>query len=508
MSNQTILVLDFGGQYKELIARRVRECNVLSLIKPGNLPIEEIRAINPIGIIFTGGPNSVYAEGAPRCNPELFSLGIPVLGICYGLQLMCYTLHGDVQPAALREYGTTEVTVDPASALFAGLDAHQATLMSHTDQVVGLPAGFVSIAHSDNCPNAAIANPARKLYGVQFHPEVEHTAHGTEILRNFLYNVCGAAGDYTMDDFIETQVQAIRARVGEGRILLGLSGGVDSSVCAALLSKAVPGQLFCVFVDHGLLRKNEGDEVEAAFAGRDLHFIRVNAQDRFLSKLAGVTDPETKRKIIGAEFIAVFEEEARKLHGIDFLAQGTIYPDVIESGANNSATIKSHHNVGGLPERMDFKGIVEPLRGLFKDEVRVLGHRLGLPDALVERQPFPGPGLAIRVIGDITREKLDILRDADAIFREELEAAHYGAHQYFAVLTNVRSVGVMGDGRTYDYTVALRAIHTSDFMTCTFAEVPYEILGRVSSRIVNEVPHVNRVVYDITGKPPATVEWE
>ena len=508
MSNQTILVLDFGGQYKELIARRVRECNVLSLIKPGNLPIEEIRAINPIGIIFTGGPNSVYAEGAPRCNPELFSLGIPVLGICYGLQLMCYTLHGDVQPAALREYGTTEVTVDPASALFAGLDAHQATLMSHTDQVVGLPAGFVSIAHSDNCPNAAIANPARKLYGVQFHPEVEHTAHGTEILRNFLYNVCGAAGDYTMDDFIETQVQAIRARVGEGRILLGLSGGVDSSVCAALLSKAVPGQLFCVFVDHGLLRKNEGDEVEAAFAGRDLHFIRVNAQERFLSKLAGVTDPETKRKIIGAEFIAVFEEEARKLHGIDFLAQGTIYPDVIESGANNSATIKSHHNVGGLPERMDFKGIVEPLRGLFKDEVRVLGHRLGLPDALVERQPFPGPGLAIRVIGDITREKLDILRDADAIFREELEAAHYGAHQYFAVLTNVRSVGVMGDGRTYDYTVALRAIHTSDFMTCTFAEVPYEILGRVSSRIVNEVPHVNRVVYDITGKPPATVEWE
>ena len=508
MSNQTILVLDFGGQYKELIARRVRECNVLSLIKPGNLPIEEIRAINPIGIIFTGGPNSVYAEGAPRCNPELFSLGIPVLGICYGLQLMCYTLHGDVQPAALREYGTTEVTVDPASALFTGLDAHQATLMSHTDQVVGLPEGFVSIAHSVNCPNAAIANPARKLYGVQFHPEVEHTAHGTEILRNFLYNVCGAAGDYTMDDFIETQVQAIRARVGEGRILLGLSGGVDSSVCAALLSKAVPGQLFCVFVDHGLLRKNEGDEVEAAFAGRDLHFIRVNAQDRFLSKLAGVTDPETKRKIIGAEFIAVFEEEARKLHGIDFLAQGTIYPDVIESGANNSATIKSHHNVGGLPERMDFKGIVEPLRGLFKDEVRVLGHRLGLPDALVERQPFPGPGLAIRVIGDITREKLDILRDADAIFREELEAAHYGAHQYFAVLTNVRSVGVMGDGRTYDYTVALRAIHTSDFMTCTFAEVPYEILGRVSSRIVNEVPHVNRVVYDITGKPPATVEWE
>ena len=508
MSNQTILVLDFGGQYKELIARRVRECNVLSLIKPGNLPIEEIKAMAPIGIIFTGGPNSVYEEGAPRCNPELFSLGIPILGICYGLQLMCYTLQGEVRPAELREYGTIEVTVDPASALFSGLDAAQTTLMSHTDQVVGLPEGFVSIAHSQNCPNAAIANVARKLYGVQFHPEVEHTKNGTQILRNFVYNVCGATGDYTMDDFIETQVKAIREKVGNDRILLGLSGGVDSSVCAALLSKAVPGQLFCVFVDHGLMRKNEGDEVEAAFANRDLHFIRVNAEERFLSKLAGVTDPETKRKIIGAEFIAVFEEEARKLSNIKYLAQGTIYPDVIESGANNSANIKSHHNVGGLPERMDFRGIVEPLRGIFKDEVRVLGHRLGLPEALVERQPFPGPGLAIRVIGDITKEKLEILRDADAIFRQELEAAHYDAHQYFAVLTNVRSVGVMGDGRTYDYTVALRAIHTSDFMTCTFAEVPYEILGKVSSRIVNEVPHVNRVVYDITGKPPATVEWE
>ena len=508
MSNQTILVLDFGGQYKELIARRVRECNVLSLIKPGNLPIEEIKAMAPIGIIFTGGPNSVYEEGAPRCNPELFTLGIPILGICYGLQLMCYTLQGEVRPAELREYGTIEVTVDPASALFSGLDAAQTTLMSHTDQVVGLPEGFVSIAHSQNCPNAAIANVARKLYGVQFHPEVEHTKNGTQILRNFVYNVCGATGDYTMDDFIETQVKAIREKVGNDRILLGLSGGVDSSVCAALLSKAVPGQLFCVFVDHGLMRKNEGDEVEAAFANRDLHFIRVNAEERFLSKLAGVTDPETKRKIIGAEFIAVFEEEARKLSNIKYLAQGTIYPDVIESGANNSANIKSHHNVGGLPERMDFRGIVEPLRGLFKDEVRVLGHRLDLPEALVERQPFPGPGLAIRVIGDITKEKLEILRDADAIFRQELEAAHYDAHQYFAVLTNVRSVGVMGDGRTYDYTVALRAIRTSDFMTCTFAEVPYEILGKVSSRIVNEVPHVNRVVYDITGKPPATVEWE
>lgn len=508
MSNQMILVLDFGGQYKELIARRVRECNVLSLIKPGDLPIEEIKALAPIGIIFTGGPGSVYEAGAPRCNPELFSLGIPILGICYGLQLMCYTLQGQVRPAKLREYGTMEVTVDPSAAIFSGLEAAQTTLMSHTDQVVALPEGFTSIAHSENCANAAIANVERRLYGVQFHPEVEHTKHGMQILRNFIYNVCGAVGDYTMDDFIETQVKAIREKVGSDRILLGLSGGVDSSVCAALLSKAVPGQLFCVFVDHGLMRKNEGDEVEAAFVNRDLHFIRVNAEQRFLSKLAGVTDPETKRKIIGAEFIAVFEEEARKLSNIKYLAQGTIYPDVIESGANNSANIKSHHNVGGLPERMDFRGIIEPLRGLFKDEVRVLGHRLGLPAALVERQPFPGPGLAIRVIGDITKEKLEMLRDADAIFRQELEAAHYDAHQYFAVLTNVRSVGVMGDGRTYDYTVALRAIRTSDFMTCTFAEVPYEILGKVSSRIVNEVPHINRVVYDITGKPPATVEWE
>jgi GMP synthase (glutamine-hydrolysing) len=508
MSNQMILVLDFGGQYKELIARRVRECNVLSLIKPGDLPIEEIKALAPIGIIFTGGPGSVYEAGAPRCNPELFSLGIPILGICYGLQLMCYTLQGQVRPAKLREYGTMEVTVDPSAAIFSGLEATQTTLMSHTDQVVALPEGFTSIAHSENCANAAIANVERRLYGVQFHPEVEHTKHGMQILRNFIYNVCGAVGDYTMDDFIETQVKAIREKVGSDRILLGLSGGVDSSVCAALLSKAVPGQLFCVFVDHGLMRKNEGDEVEAAFVNRDLHFIRVNAEQRFLSKLAGVTDPETKRKIIGAEFIAVFEEEARKLSNIKYLAQGTIYPDVIESGANNSANIKSHHNVGGLPERMDFRGIIEPLRGLFKDEVRVLGHRLGLPAALVERQPFPGPGLAIRVIGDITKEKLEMLRDADAIFRQELEAAHYDAHQYFAVLTNVRSVGVMGDGRTYDYTVALRAIRTSDFMTCTFAEVPYEILGKVSSRIVNEVPHINRVVYDITGKPPATVEWE
>ncbi len=507
MNNQTILVLDFGGQYKELIARRIRECNVYSLIKPGNMPVEEIKAMAPIGIIFTGGPNSVYEKDSPRCNPELFSLGIPILGICYGLQLMCYTLKGEVKPAARREYGTIDVTVDTTSPLFQGLDSKQPTLMSHTDQVVSLPEGFISIAHSANCPNAAISDTKRKLYGVQFHPEVEHTKNGTQILRNFVYHVCGASGDYTMDDFIETQIKEIRQKVGNNRILLGLSGGVDSSVCAALLSKAVPGQLFCVFVDHGLMRKNEGDEVEAAFADRDLHFIRVNAEDLFLSKLAGVTDPEAKRKIIGAEFISVFEKEAKKLTNIKYLAQGTIYPDVIESGANNSANIKSHHNVGGLPERMDFQGIIEPLRGLFKDEVRVLGHRLGLPKALVDRQPFPGPGLAIRIIGEITKEKLDILRDADAIFREELEKAQYKAHQYFAVLTNVRSVGVMGDGRTYDYTLALRAIHTSDFMTCTFAEIPYEILGKVSSRIVNEVPHINRVVYDITGKPPATVEW-
>jgi len=508
MNNQTVLVLDFGGQYKELIARRVRECGVYSEIKPGDMPIEEILSIAPIGMILTGGPNSVYGEGSPKCDPKLFDLGIPILGICYGAQLLCWSLGGKVEPCRTREYGNTAVLVDTSSPLFKGLESKQETLMSHTDQVTVLPEGFKSVAFSDTCLNAAFENAEKRLYGLQFHPEVERTKNGKTMISNFLYNVCGASGDYTMDDYLLKQIDRVRRDVGGERVLLALSGGVDSSVCAALLSKAIPGQLTCIFVDHGLMRKNEGDEVEAAFKNRNLHFIRVNAEKRFLKALKGVSDPEKKRKIIGREFIAVFEEEARKLGRMKYLAQGTIYPDVIESGANNSANIKSHHNVGGLPEDMEFSGIVEPLRGLFKDEVRVLGCKLRLPRSLVGRQPFPGPGLAIRIIGEITKEKLDILREADAIFREEIRRSRVNAHQYFAVLTNIRSVGVMGDFRTYDYTVALRAVNTSDFMTCSIARVPYRVLERVSSRIVNEVPMVNRVVYDVTGKPPATIEWE
>lgn len=508
MQNQTILVLDFGGQYKELIARRVRECNVYSVIKPGSLTAAQIQSLNPIGIIFTGGPSSVYEEGAPACDPAVFSLGIPILGICYGLQLMCHTLGGTVESGNMREYGKIDTLLDPSSPLFHNLPPQTKTLMSHTDHVEKLPAGFISIAHSANCANAAIANAEKALYGLQFHPEVETTDNGTEIIKNFVYNICGAKGDFTMADYIQQQISAIRTQVGREKVLLGLSGGVDSSVCAALLEKAIPDQVVCIFVDHGCMRKNEGDEIEAAFSKKRLKFVRVNAEDRFLSKLRGVSDPEQKRKIIGREFVALFEEEARKHGDCKFLAQGTIYPDVIESGANNSATIKSHHNVGGLPEDMGFIGLVEPLRGLFKDEVRRLGRQLKLSKVLVERQPFPGPGLAIRIIGEITKEKLNVLREADAIVREEISRSRAKAHQYFAVLTNTRSVGVMGDGRTYDYTVAVRAVVTSDFMTCTYAHLPYPLLDRISSRIVNEVPHVNRVVYDITGKPPATIEWE
>lgn len=508
MSNQTVIVLDFGGQYKELIARRVRECGVYSVIKPGTMNMSEIREMNPIGIILTGGPNSVYDEKSPKCSPELFTLGIPILGICYGHQLMTYTLGGTVSPCETSEYGKIEVTADTSSKLFLGLQSSQTALMSHTDQVTKIPNGFRTVAYTENCANAALECPERKLYSVQFHPEVENTRNGTKMIRNFLYEVCGALGDYTMYDYEARQIKEIRERVGKKRVLLALSGGVDSSVAAALLSKAIPGQLTCIFVDHGLMRKNEGDEIEAVFSKRDLTFIRVNVQDRFLSKLAGVTDPEKKRKIIGAEFISVFEDESKKLGDIEFLAQGTIYPDVIESGANNSANIKSHHNVGGLPENIGFDGIIEPLRGLFKDEVRTLGRNLKLPPALVNRQPFPGPGLGIRVIGEITKEKLDILRDADAILREEFKRSRVRADQYFAVLTNIRSVGVMGDFRTYDYTVALRAVLTSDFMTCEIKRVPYGVLERISSRIVNEVDHINRVVYDITPKPPATIEWE
>ncbi len=507
MGNQLVIVLDFGGQYKELIARRVRECNVCSVIKPGDIATGDISALDPIGIILTGGPDSVYCEGSPKCDPKLFELGIPILGICYGLQLIVYATGGEVKPCSVSEYGRTKVTVDTSSPIFKGLDKNQIGLMSHTDQVHALPEGFVSIASTGNCPNAAIASAEKRLYGTQFHPEVENTPNGTEIIRNFLYEVCGANGDYDIHDYETRMIREIREEVGSEHVILGLSGGVDSSVCAALLAKAIPGQLHCIFVDHGLMRKNEGDEVEKAFSKRDLHLIRVNAEDRFLNLLKDVSDPEQKRKIIGTEFVRVFEDEAKKLGKIRFLAQGTIYPDVIESGVN-SAVIKSHHNVGGLPKDMSFTNLVEPLRGLFKDEVRALGRQLGLPKSLVERQPFPGPGLAVRVIGDITKEKLDMLREADAIFRAEMKRSRQKADQYFAVLTNTRSVGVMGDFRTHGYTVALRAVKTTDFMTCQVVPISYNCLGRAASRIVNEVKGISRVVYDITGKPPATIEWE
>jgi len=507
VDNQLVVVLDFGGQYKELIARRVRECSVASVIKPGDMPVDELAALKPIGIILTGGPDSVYRDGAPKCDPKLFELGVPILGICYGMQLMIHTLGGAVEPCSVSEYGRTKVTVDPASPIFAGMDKQQVGLMSHTDQVGALPPGFQSIAHTAHCPNAAVADPARKLYGMQFHPEVENTPNGTQMIYNFLYNVCGAKGDYNIGDYETRMIAEIREQVGDEHVVLGLSGGVDSSVCAALLAKAIPGRVHCIFVDHGLMRKNEGDEVEAAFAGRDLHFIRVNAEERFLRRLKGVTDPERKRKIIGEEFVRVFEEEAAKLGDVRFLAQGTIYPDVIESGVN-SAVIKSHHNVGGLPEDIKFKGLVEPLRGLFKDEVRVLGRRLGLPESIVNRQPFPGPGLAVRCIGEVTKEKLDMLREADAIFREEMKRCRRRADQYFAVLTDTRSVGVMGDFRTHGYTIALRAVKTTDFMTCEVVPIAHSLLTRTATRIVNEVKGVSRVVYDITGKPPATIEWE
>lgn len=505
--NQLVLILDFGGQYKELIARRVRECNVYSEVKAGDITAEKVRALAPIGIILTGGPNSVYLPDSPHIDKEILNLGIPVLGICYGTQLLAYTLGGTVEHCEVSEYGKTAMLVDTASPLYRRLGERQVGLMSHTDQITVLPEGFVSVAHTDACKNASIADEKRRLFGVQFHPEVESTEHGTEIIRNFLYEVCGAAGDYDLKNLEEKLIAEAKEKVGDAHVLLALSGGVDSSVCAALLSKAIPGQLHCVFVDHGLMRKNEGDEVEAAFANRDLDFIRVNAKDRFLHALAGVTDPEEKRKIIGAEFIKVFEEESKKLPDIRFLAQGTIYPDVIESGGSKAATIKSHHNVGGLPKNLKFDGLVEPLRGLFKDEVRALGRQLGLSAAYVDRQPFPGPGLGVRIIGEITAEKIEILQNADAIFREEVVRNHIRADQYFAVLTDTRSVGVVGDFRTYDYTVALRAVKTSDFMTCEYAPIPHEVLGVCSSRIVNEVRGVGRVVYDITGKPPATIEW-
>ena len=513
MKNQKILILDFGGQYNQLIARRVRESNVYCEVKPFGTSLEEIKAFDPIGIIFTGGPNSVYEAGSPHVDTGVYSLGLPILGICYGCQLLAHELGGRVTAAqddSAREYGKTETYFDTSCKLFKNIPAESITWMSHGDYMAQVPQGFRLVAHSAACPTVGICDEERGFYGVQFHPEVNHTEYGREMLHNFLYEVCGAVGDWTMADYKRRAIEEIRSKVGDGKVLLALSGGVDSSVAAALLAEAVGSQLTCVFVDHGLMRKNEGDEVEAAFAKWDINFIRVDAEERFLTALKGVVEPEAKRKIIGEEFIRVFEIEGKKIGSVDYLVQGTIYPDVIESGKGDAAVIKSHHNVGGLPDYVDFKEIIEPLRMLFKDEVRALGRELGLAETLVQRQPFPGPGLGIRVIGALTKEKLDMLREADFIFREEIAKAGLERElsQYFAALTNMRSVGVMGDGRTYDYAIALRAVSTSDFMTADWVRLPYDVLDRVSVRIVNEVAGINRVLYDVTSKPPATIEFE
>ena len=508
--NETVLIIDFGGQYKELIARRVRELHVYSEIKPYSISMEEIEKISPIGIILTGGPNSVYAENAPVCSVDFEKVGVPVLGICYGMQFLADKFGGKVVSCETSEYGKTQCVIDNTeSPLFKGLEVNQTVLMSHTDKVsVDLPDGFKALAHTEHCEVAAFANTAKRIYAVQFHPETESTDNGLKMLENFVCGVCRASRDFSIDNYINEQIELVRKTVGDKKVILGLSGGVDSSVCAALLSKAIGDNLICIYIDHGFMRKNESDEIEKVFSGFDLNFVHVDARERFVSKLKGVSDPETKRKLIGAEFVRAFEDESNRYSDAEFLAQGTIYPDVVESGANKSAVIKSHHNVGGLPKDIRFKGVVEPLRRLFKDEVRAVGRALGLPDVIVNRQPFPGPGLAIRVIGDVTHEKLDTLRDADAIFRYEMDKASVKADQYFVVLTNTQSVGVMGDFRTYDYTVALRAVRTNDFMTCEIAEIPYSVLKTVSTRITNEVKGINRVVYDVTGKPPATVEWE
>ncbi len=513
MSKEIVIVLDFGGQYNQLIARRVRECNVYCEVLPYYTDLEKIREISPKGIIFTGGPASVYGESAPRCSREIFDMGIPILGICYGAQLMSYLLGGTVSKAPVREYGRTEVTVDRTSLLFTDVEETSVCWMSHTDYISKPAEGFRITAHTDSCPVAAVEKADQKLYAVQFHPEVVHTREGAKMLRNFLYEVCGCKGEWKMNSFAEENVRMLREKIGDKKVLCALSGGVDSTVTAVMLSKAVGRQLTCIFVDHGLLRKNEGDEVEEVFRNQfDLNFIRVNAQQRFYDKLKGVEEPERKRAIIGEEFIRVFEEEAKKIGKVEFFAQGTIYPDVVESGkdgSKDSAKIKSHHNLA-LPDYIDFDELIEPLRMLFKDEVRKVGLELGIPEHLVFRQPFPGPGLAIRIIGDITPEKIAILQDADAIYREEIAKAGLDKKlsQYFAALTNMKSVGVMGDGRTYDYAVALRAVSTTDFMTAEAAEVPWEVLGKCASRIVNEVQHVNRVLFDCTGKPPATIEFE
>ncbi len=513
MQNEKILVLDFGGQYNQLIARRVRECNVYCEVHPYSMSIEKIKEFQPKGIIFTGGPNSVYGEDSPLCDKRIFELGYPILGICYGCQLMAHVLGGTVEHAPVSEYGKTVVDVKNEAVLFQNVKPQTTVWMSHTDYVSKVPNGFTITACTSVCPVAAMENPALKLYAVQFHPEVMHSEEGMQMLQNFVFDVCGCVGDWKMADFAKSTIEAIKKKVGKGRVLCALSGGVDSSVAAVLLSKAIGEQLTCVFVDHGLLRKNEGDEVEAVFGPNGpykLHFIRVNAQERFYERLKGVTEPERKRKIIGEEFIRVFEEEANKIGTVDYLVQGTIYPDVIESGLGKSATIKSHHNVGGLPSVVHFKEIIEPLRLLFKDEVRKVGLELGIPEYLVYRQPFPGPGLGIRIIGEVTAEKVRIVQDADFIYREEIAKAGIDKDlgQYFAALTNMQSVGVMGDERTYDYAIALRAVMTSDFMTADWARIPYDVLDIISRRIVNEVRGVNRVLLDCTSKPPATIEFE
>ena len=514
MDQEKVIVIDFGGQYNQLVARRVRECNVYCEIYSYKTDLEQIKAMNPKGIILTGGPNSCYEADSPTYQKEIFELGIPVLGLCYGAQLMMHVLGGKVETPEVGEYGKTEVMLDQSCALFEGLASKEICWMSHFDRIAKTAPGFRVVAHTADCPVAAAENAEKKLYAIQFHPEVLHTEHGAEMLYSFVRGVCGCAGTWRMDAFVENSIKEIREKVGDGKVLCALSGGVDSSVAAVMLSKAIGNQLTCVFVDQGLLRKDEGDEVEEVFGPNgayDLNFIRVNAQERFYSKLAGVTEPEQKRKIIGEEFIRVFEEEAKKIGAVDFLVQGTIYPDVVESGlGGESAVIKSHHNVGGLPDYVDFKEIIEPLRNLFKDEVRKAGLEMGIPEKLVFRQPFPGPGLGIRIIGEVTAEKVKIVQEADAIYREEIANAGLDKSigQYFAALTNMQSVGVMGDERTYDYAVALRAVNTIDFMTAESAEIPFDVLQKVMSRIINEVKGVNRVFYDLTSKPPGTIEFE